>query len=165
MRFTQDNLVIPLTSGVVSITADVELETFSMKGYDHAMVVLHFNGELSDANNATAELTVECGTASSGDSADLTFNYRKNSASDTGASSDVLGVWASASTLEIASGDAGRMLILEWDANELPTPSKTYDWCTVDINFTSCSVGAINAAYAILSNPRYAKNIMPAAVA
>ena len=164
MRFTQNNLVIPLTSGFVSITADVELETFNMKGYDHACVILQFDSALADANGATTELTVECGTASSGDTADLTFNYRWNSASAPGASSDVLGAFSSASTLEIASGDKGKLLFLEWDANELPTPSKTYDWITVDIGWGSGSVGAVEG-YAILSNPRYARNIMPAAVA
>lgn len=164
MRFTESNLVIPLTSGFVSLTAGVELDSFHMKGYDHATIILQFDAALGTSDSHNPILTVETASSDSGDSAkDLTFNYRWNSATTITASADVLGTFASASTLTITAATyAGNMLILEWDANSMPTASKQYEWATVDISAESCSVGKIEG-YAVLSNARYMKSIMPKA--
>jgi len=162
MLFTQENLIIPLTSGMVSCTANVELDSFNMRGYDHATIILQFNSALGTAVSAPT-LTLECASSDSGDAADATFHYRINGASTIGASADVLAADATASTLALTGTTyAGHMLILEIDANELPTASKTYEWVTVDLGANS-SVGAVEG-YAILSNPRYADAVMNTAI-
>jgi len=163
MLFTQDNLIIPLTSGMISCTSNVELDSFHMRGYDHATIILQFAGALGTAVSAPV-LTLECASSDSGDAADATFHYRVNAASAQGASADVLGSDSTASTLALTGTTyAGHMLILELDANELPTASKTYEWVTVDIGANS-SVGSVEG-YAILSNPRYSASVMTTALA
>jgi len=133
-----------------------------MRGYDHATIILQFNSAFGTAVSAPA-LTLECASSDSGDVADATFHYRLNGASTIAASSDVLAADATASTLSLTGTTyAGHMLVLELDANELPTASKTYEWITVDIADNS-SVGSVEG-YAILSNPRYADAVMNSAI-
>ncbi len=163
MLFTQDNLIIPLCedSGVASGTG-VELRSFNMALYDHACIILHFASTYTGSTAAT--LTVETGSAGSGDQADATFQYRWNSASSAIlASSDVWAAVTSASSLslEASASKAGYVLTVEIDAGNLPTASKTYNWVTVDIG--SASLGTLDA-YAILSKPRYAKAVMTGAI-
>jgi hypothetical protein len=147
---------------MVTCTAEVELDSVKMGMYDHATFVLQFNSELGlTASAHTLTLTVETGSGDSNDLADATFNYRWNSATTITASADKLSTWTSASTLTITcSTDAGKMLILELDAAEIPCASKQYEWVTVNINPVSASVGDVEG-YCILSNPRYSANIMP----
>ena len=76
------------------------------------------------------------------------------------------GADATSSALSLATaGDyAGHTLILEIDGDDLrsvASTGETYNWVTID--FTNATTGTI-AAFAILSNARYAKNDMPIAV-
>jgi hypothetical protein len=162
MLFTQNNLIIPLVEIGASVGDSVECDSFNMAGYDHATIILQFASTLSTAS--VPVLTMETGSSDSGDQADATFHYRLNSSSVTGnVSADVLAADATASTLTLTSTTyAGHMLILEIDQDELPTASKTYQWVTVDMTPGTASVTF--AAYAILSNPRYAKAVMPGAL-
>jgi hypothetical protein len=163
MLFSQTNGVIPLCEVGATATGNVELDSFNMAGYDHAMVIVHFASTYITVSAAT--LTVETGSSDSGDLADATFHYRWNDTSAAGvASADVYGTDTTASSLSLGAAGtyAGHVLLLELDQDELPTASKTYQWVTVDLG-TNASVGTI-AAYAILSNPRYAKAVMPTAL-
>ena len=163
MLFSQTNGIIPLCEVGATASGNVELRSFNMAGYDQACVILHFASTYITVSAAT--LTVETGSAGSDDLADATFHYRWNSASSaTSASSDVYGTDATASTLSLGTGGtyAGKVLLLEINGDELPTASKAYNWVTVDIG-ANASIGTL-AAYAILSNPRYAKAVMPTAV-
>lgn len=161
--FSQENLIIPLTSGMVSLTAGVELDSINMKGYDRATFLLQFDTALGTSDSHNPILTMETASSDSGDSADATFQYRVNSATTITTSADVWGSITAASTLTLtATTYAGLSLLLELNADDLPAASKTYEWVTVDISAESCSVGKVDAV-AILSRPRYIKNVMPAA--
>jgi hypothetical protein len=159
----QNQKIIPLASGMISISGNTELESFNMAGWDEATIILQFSGALSTAVSAP-ELTFETGSADSGDQADATFHYRVNQASNSGiASADVLGTDSTASALALTGTTyAGKMLVCTIMGDELPTASKTYNWITPDIGANS-SVGAV-MGYAILSKGRYVKDIIPTAI-
>ena len=162
--FTQDNLIIPLCSQGTTVSANLELDSFTMRGYEHATVCLLFGSTLSGDN----VLTVETGSVDGADSADATFHYRYNSASvGVASSADVLTADATASTLTLTGTTyQDRMVVLEFEASELPVASGpegvVYDWVQVDLDGAAAS--GFMTAWAILSKPRYAKAIMPGAL-
>ncbi len=162
MLFSQDNLIIPLCSVNTPIaTTGVEFDSFHMKGYDHATLIFQFGAAIFAS---TAILSIECGSADTGDSAGLSFHYRTNAGSAGGsASNDVWSAIASASAITLLEATyGGHTVIVEFDAGDLPVASKTYEWVTATID-TAASVGTVGA-YAILSRPRYSKDIMPQAL-
>jgi len=158
--FTNENLIIPLCALATDVNPNAELDSFSMKGYGHATVIIQFAASLTGDN----VLTVECGATDSADTLDATFHYRLGSAAPGSATADTLAADATAATLTLTAATyQGKMLVLEIDADELPTSGTTvYDWVTVDFDGTA-SVGTI-MAFAILSNPRFAGAIMPSAI-
>ena len=165
MLIQQEQAVFPLCDVNTAITSSTELNSFSMKLYDHAAVFIQIASTL--AFTTAPEITVESATSDSGDSADVTFHYSVNTASAATLSTVMTyGADATASTLTLSSaGDyAGHTLILQWDADELRSTSlgAVYDWITVDIG-QGVTTGTI-AAWAILSKPRYAGASMPVAV-
>lgn len=158
--FSEENLIIPLCAEATDVNPNVELDSFSMKGYDHATVLIQFSAALTGDN----VLTVECGATDSADTSDATFHYRLGAAAPGSAGADTLAADNTAATLTlVAATYQGKMLVLELDASELPTSGATvYDWVTVDLDGTA-SVGTI-MAFAILSRARYAKSVMPTAI-
>lgn len=164
MFFSQANGIIPLCSANTPVvTTGVEFDSFNMKGYDHACLMFQFSTALS---GSTSILTLECASSDSGDSADLMFHYRVNACSSgKSASNDIYGTVASASTLTLTDATyRGKVLLIEFDAEDLPTASKTYEWVTATIAAAGASAGVVEA-WAVLSNPRYADSIMNTALA
>lgn len=164
MFFSQENAIIPLCSANTPVvTTGVEFDSFNMKGYDHACLLFQFSSALSAS---TSILTLECGSADSADSADLTFHYRINGCSSgKSASNDIYGTIASASTLTITDAAyRGKVLLIEFDAEDLPCASKQYEWVTATIAAAGASAGEVEA-WAILSKPRYADSVMNTALA
>ncbi len=159
-RFTEDNLIIPLCALATDVNPAVELDSFSMKLYGHATIVIQFSAALTGDNI----LTVECGATDSADTSDATFHYRLATAAAATAGADVLAADDTAATLTLTAATyQGKILVLELDGEELPRSGATvYDWVTVDFDGTA-TVGTI-AAFAILSEPRYAKAVMPTAI-
>jgi len=160
-KFTQENLIIPLVAEATDINAAVEFDSFCMKKYNHATIIIIHSATVTGDN----VLTVECGATDSADTSDATFHYRLGSAAAGSANSDVLAADATAATLTLTAATyQGKMLVLELDASELPKSGSTvYDWVTVDMD-GAASVGTI-AAFAILSEPRYAEAILDTALA
>lgn len=162
---SQLEAIIPLCDVGYAITTDRELDSVNMAGYDHAMFLIHFASTL--AGGSAPIISIESASSDSGDSADVTFHYRVNTGSAATLSSVMTySTDATSSALSLATlGDyAGHVLLLEVDQDELrsvASTNETYKWLTVDM--TNATTGTI-AAYAILSNARYAKNNMPIAV-
>lgn len=158
--FTQENLIIPLCAQGTSCTSNLELDSFSMKGYEQATVVILFAASLVGDN----VLTVECGATDSADSGDATFHYRVGSAAPGSATADVLSADATSAALTLTAADyQGKILVIELHADELYKSGETvYDWVTVDLDgaASTCTCTAI----AILSKPRFAKAVMPTAI-
>ena len=167
MIFTEQNAIMPLCDVNTTLTASGELNSVNMALYDHATFVLQIASTLAFGAGASAPIiSIESGTADSGDTADVTFGYRVSTGS--GATLSTAGTYSALATSSALSnatvGDwAGHTLILEVDQDDLRSTSlgKVYNWLTVD--FSNATVGTI-AAYAILSNPRYAAANMPVAI-
>lgn len=164
--FTEENLIIPLTTLSANAGNALECDSFSMAKYQHATIVIIPSASITGDN----VLTVECGATDSADSGDATFHYRLASAAIGSANCDVLAADATASTLTLTAATyQGKMLILELDADELPGTSTslpeetTYPWVTVD--FDGAADTSTVAVIAILSRPRYAEAIMDTALA
>lgn len=158
--FTEEALIIPLSPEAYDINAALECNSFHMKNYNHATVVLYF----SDALTGNNVLTVECGATDSADTADLTFHYRLAAGVNQLVNSDVLAADATAATLTLTDATyQGRILVLEWSADELPTVADVvYDWCTVDLD-GAAAVGTATII-AILTEPRDKRAIMRTAI-
>lgn len=159
--FTQENLIIPLTTLSADCTANLECDSFSLKHWDHATIMIMFSATLSGDN----VLTIECGATDSADTSDATFHYRLASAAPNVANSDVLAADATAATLTLTAATyQGKMLVLEIDAEELPKSGETvYDWVTVDLDGTASTCTCM--AFAVLSRGRYADAILATATA
>jgi len=159
--FTEENLIIPLTTLSADATSNLECDSFNMGKYGHATIVIIPSASITGDN----VLTVECGATDSADTSDATFHYRLASAAIGSANCDVLAADATASSLTLTAATyQGKMLVLELDREELPTSGETvYPWVTVDFDGTAST--STVAVIAILSNPRYAEAVMDTALA
>lgn len=160
--FTEENLIIPLTAqGGVDCSSNQELDSFNMSKYRHATIVLLFDATVTGDNI----LTLECGATDGADTSDATFHYRVGGADIGSANCDVLAADSTSAALTLTEATyEGTMLVLELDADELPTSGETtYNQVTVDIDGTA-TAGNITGV-AILSRPRYAEAIMDTALA
>ena len=160
MFFSQENAIIPMCSVGTLVSSHPTFESFHMKGYDHATMIFMFDTTMT----ASATLNVQCGSSDAASTANnATIHYRQSAGTIKAASADIFGAIASSSVLGIATANAaGKCLVIELDAEDLPTASKTYEWVTA-----SLSGGASGqvAAIAILSKYRYADNVMNTAIA
>ena len=159
--FSQNNGIVQLVVAGYDSNTAVEFESFSMKKYNHATIIIMFNDSLTGDN----VLTVECGATDSADTSDATFHYRLAGAVNQLTGADLYAVDATAATLTLTAATyQGKTLIIELDADELPTSGSTvYDWVTVDLNGAASGASLIGAC-AILSEPRYSGAIMPTAI-
>lgn len=158
--FSQENLIIPLCVDATSVTSNVEMDSFSMEGYNQATILIVHSAALT----GNSILTVECASTDSGDSSDATFHYRYGGAAAASASADILSADATSSALTLTAATyQGRLIVLELLASELPVSGSTvYENVTVDWDGTA-SAGTVTAI-AILSQPRHSRAVMPTAI-
>ncbi len=159
--FSQENNVIQLcVAGYDSNTA-VEFDSFSMKGYEQACIIIMFNDSLTGDN----VLTVECAATDSADTSDMTFHYRLAGAVNQLTGADLYAADATAATLTLTAATyQGKTLLIEFDSDDLPKSGTTvYDFVTVDLNGAASGTSLIGAC-AVLSKPRVARAIMPTAI-
>ena len=159
--FSQENGIVQLVVAGFDTNTAVEFESFSMKKYNQATIIIMFNDSLTGDN----VLTIECGAANSDDTSDATFHYRLAGAVNQLTGADIYAADATASTLTLTAATyQGKTLIIELDANELPTSGTTvYDWVTVDLDGAASGASLIGAC-AILSKPRFSGAVMPTAI-
>jgi len=159
--FSQENGIVQLVVAGFDTNTAVEFESFSMKKYNQATIIIMFNNSLTGDN----VLTIECGATDSSDTSDATFHYRLAGAVNQLTGADIYAADATASTLTLTAATyQGKTLIIELDANELPTSGTTvYDWVTVDLDGAASGASLIGAC-AILSKPRFSGAVMPTAI-
>lgn len=165
MLIQQVQAVMPLCEVAATIEAGIEFNSINMANYDHAAFYIQFASTLAYTTAPT--ITMESATSDTGDTADVTFHYTVNTGSAASLSTAMTyAADATASTISYSSaGDlAGHVLLLQVDGDELRSTSlgKVYNWLTVDIDSTP-TTGAV-AAWAVLSNYRYAGASMPVAI-
>ncbi len=157
MRFSQDNMVIPLCSVGTKISTAPTMDSFNMKGYDHATIFL-----LGQSNSCSQSIFINCASSDGGDTLNAMVHYRIADGAVGTTSAGTLGAVASASVVPWASGDKNIMYVIEIDAENLPAASRTYEWITASL---SGGVTGDMVAFAVLSKPRYSDAIMNNALA
>lgn len=166
MLIQQKQAIFPIGEVGQSATGNVELNSVNMAHYNHAAFFIQFSSTLV-ATTSTMVLTVESATEDSGDTGDVTFHYSLGTASANSLSTAMTyAADATASTLSLTTPSttyAGHVLLVQVDGDELRSTStgKVYNWITVDMD--NATAGTL-AAWAILSEPRYAGASMPVAI-
>lgn len=156
-RFTQTHLIVPMvTAG--DYGNGFSMETVNMSKYNHGTLIIYGASISGDG-----DLTMMAGTADEGETAAITFTYRYGSAVTESATADVLGTPATSASLEITGATlTERILVIEWDAQDMVVSNVSYLYMTPVLNSDGSS-GTINAI-AILSEPRYMEGVMDTAI-
>lgn len=134
------------TSNVAALTSD----TFLMKGWSHASILIA-GGVGSTATSVTMG---ECTSFAGSDRTALTFRYAKEATKD-GDTLDAALAWASALTL---GATAGVFAVIELDADEL-----TDGYPYVQVN-TAASASKDLCIFVVLSGGRYTEDITATAI-
>lgn len=158
MFFSQDNMVIPLCSVGTKVSTAPTMDSFNMKGYDHATLFFL----MGPGASCSQSLYLNCASSDGGDTLNAMVHYRVADGAVNTTSAGTLGAVASASVVPVASGDKNVMYVVEIDAEDLPAASRTYEWITASL---SGGVTGDMVAFAVLSRPRYSDNIMNNALA
>ena len=155
MRLCEKAKIVFLIDPQDHNAAGIDGDSFNMKNYGHATIILLF-GELT----GNSVLTIYEGATDGAKTAALTFSYRATAADLKVALGDALGTEATSAALTLTAATyEDRMIVAEIDANEL---TDGYDWITVEIDATATEL--LVAAVAILTEPRYAADTPPAAI-
>lgn len=156
-RFSQSHGIMPLTidgdwnNGFTS-------DTINMANYNHCTIIMI--GDTSVGGNGI--ITVYASDADGDTDAAVTFTYRYAGGNVSAASSDVYGTPATSAALTtLATSLDLRTFLIEVDAEDMNVSGTQYNFLNVVVDATG--TGGTVTLVAILSEPRYAKDIMPTA--
>ena len=160
-RFSQSHgivpIVIPLAANYDTVTA-VE-ESIDMALFNHATFIFLFSADTA----GEGILTMGAGLTNGAADAAVTFTYRYGSAAVLVATSDVLVAPATSVALTITEAEAvSSVLVVEVDAGDMYISNVQYRYLTPAL--TDAGTAGIFSCVAILSEPRYEKNVMPTAL-
>lgn len=135
--------------------AGITLESVCMKDYGHYTLILLF-GELT----GDSVLKIREGATDGATTADITFSYRATATDLKSSGGDTLGTEATSAALTLTAATyEDRMIVVEIDAAQL---TDGYDWITPIIDDVATELFV--AGVIILSEPRYAAAVPPAAI-
>ena len=156
MRFSENH-------GIVSVLqpgdhqAGADGDSFQLGPvYRHATIII----VMEDITTAGPEVKVYSGATAGTKTTAENFHIRKSTADHATDGADVFGAFSDSEDYSLTHGDdEDRMLVIEIDAAEL---TDGQSWVTLNVDadadeFTACAI-------AILSEPRYARNVMPTAI-
>jgi len=159
-RFSQSHGIVPLiVSDNGSYNTGFSADTVNMSKYNHCTLIVIGDGAVAGAGG----LTIMAGAADEAETAAITFTYRYTIVDVEAAGADVLSAPATSAGIDFTEAYLkDGMYIIEWDAEDMIVSGVTYQFATpvLDADGTAGYVTMV----AILSEPRYEKNIMPTAV-
>ena len=156
MRLCEQVKIVPIIEPEDHQSAGIDGDSVNMENYGHATFIFLF-GELTD----NSVLKMYEGNADGDKDTALTFSYRATAIDLLSTGADTLGTEATSNALTLAAGTyEDRMLVVEIDAREL---TDGYPFITPEIDSTASQLFV--SCVAILSKPRYAEDVPPAAVA
>jgi len=136
--------------------AGVDSDSINMGLYNHACFIIPF-GELT----GDAVLTVNSGATAGTKTTAETFRYRATSTELKNDDGDELGDESTSDGLTLTAATyEDMMLVIELDADEL---TDGQPWVTINISSAASEVFA--SIVAVLTEPRYAKDVLPTAIA
>lgn len=159
-RFSQLNGIVPMAiSTVGDYNAGFSADSVNMARYNHACVVIIGD----DAVAGAGILTVMAGATDGAETAAITFSYRHIVVDVGAALADQLSAPATSASLSLTEAYIkSGMYVIEWEASDLLVSGTHYQYATPVLDATG-TAGYV-AMVAILSEPRYAKQVMPAAI-
>ena len=165
MLFSQTHDIIYATIIVAdNYNAGMSMDSINMAKYNSAALIM-----VGDVAAAGAGIvTLMAGATNAAETAAITFSYRYTltdvASAVAGSEPDILSapVRAATCTLTEAYIRSG-MYVFEWDASDLSVAGVQYQWLTPVLS--AAGTAGIITAIAIGCEPRYAKNIMPTALA
>ena len=156
-RFSQSHGIIPLVIDG-SWSAGFTSDTINMANYNHCTIIM--TGDSSVATNGV--ITVYASDADGDTDAAVTFTYRYAGGNVDATLSDVYTTPATSAALTATAADLDdRTFIIEVDAEDMNVSGTQYNFLNVQVD-SSGSAGTVTMV-AILSEPRYQKDIMPTA--
>ena len=144
--------IIPLIHPVDTTTSAPTTDIFSLAEYNHCCIILQTGTNTKGFAVTVEECTAAAGT---GNTALTEFYYREMATTDTWGA-----LTASGGTLTVADADDQHVFAIEIDADEL---TDTYEY----VKLTCAAPASGNnyvSAIAILSEPRYMKDIPVSAI-
>ena len=155
MRLCEQTKIVPIIEPE-DHQGGVDGDSVSLENYRHVTFIFTF-GELT----GDAVLTVNSGATAGTKTTAETFNYRATSADLKNASGDALGTEATSAALTLTAATyEDRMLVVEMDASEF---TASQPWITPALSDAASEL--LVSCVAVLSNPRYAQNVPPTAIA
>jgi len=159
-RFTQSHGIV---NGFVP-TASSYNDGFSgdsvdMALYNHVTAILQF----SDSAAGAGIVTVMGGLADAEETAAITFTYRLASADGKSAGADIFSAPVESASLTLVEADVkSGLYVIEWDAQDMVVSNVQYRYATLVLS--AAGTAGIAGLIYILSEPRYAKAVMPTAI-
>ena len=144
--------IIPLIHPVDTTTSAPTTDIFSLEEYNHCCIILQTGTNTKGFAVTVEECTAAAGT---GNTALAAFDYREMVTTDTWGA-----LTASGGTLTVADADDNHVFAIEIDADEL---TDTYEY----VKLTCAAPASGNnyvSAIAILSEPRYMKDVPVSAI-
>ena len=158
-------MLLSQVCGIVGLCEDedisgaVTLDSIDMRRYNHATFIIQFDASI-DGGSGIFE--IYGGATDAAVTTALTFNFRKGSAALGSATADVLGAFSSGTSYTIATDDDDKLVVCEIDASAMVSGTTQYDFLTG--KFDGATTTGRATVIAILSEPRYAKAVMPTAI-
>lgn len=153
-RFSESHGIMPLTIDG-DWNAGFSSDSFDMSLYNHCTLIL-----ISDTSVAgSGIITIYGGATDAAETAAITFTYRYAGGNTGAASSDVYGAPATSAALTTVGANLDlRTFLMEFDAEDLNLSDVQYRYVTFTVD--SGGSGGTASLIAILSEPRYAKEVM-----
>ena len=160
-RFTQSHgivpIVIPLAANYNTVTAAEE--SVDMALYNHATFIFLFSADTA----GEGILTMGAGLTNGAADAAVTFTVRYGTAAVLLATSDVLTAPATSLALTVTEANVvSKVMTVEVDAQDMHIANVQYRYLTPAL--TDAGTAGIFSCVAVLSEPRYEKNVMPTAL-
>ena len=155
MRLSEEKKIVPILEPE-DHAAGADGDSVSMENYGHVTFIIGF-GELT----GDAVLTIYEGATAGTKTTAKTFSYRATTTELKNDDGDELGDEATSAALTLTAATyEDMMLVIEMDASELTDGTP---WITPNISSAASEIFA--SIIAIMSQPRYAEDVPPTAIA
>ena len=161
-RFTQSHgvvpVIIPLAANYNTITAAEE--SIDMALYNHVTFIFLFSADMA---GDAGVLTMSAGLTNGAADAAATFSYRYGTAACLLATADTLSAPVRAATLTMTTANCqSKVMTVELDAQDMNIAGVQYRYVTPA--YDDAGTAGIFSCVAILSEPRYAEDVMLTAI-
>jgi len=159
-RFSQSHGIVPLVTNTLGdYTAGFSADSVNMALYNHCTIIIQGDNAVAGAG----VLTIMAGLTDAAETAGITFTYRYISVDVKAAGADILSTPATSASLSFTEAHIKNgMYVIEFDAQDMIVAGVQYQFATPVVDATGTG-GYVNMV-AILSEPRYAKAVMPTAI-